>query len=144
MKLAIIGGRDFNNYNLLKDTVNNLDFIPSMIVSGGARGADSLGKKYAKEMDIKTCIFLADWDDIYAENCKIAYGKYGGKPYNVLAGFNRNKLIIEKADVVLAFWDGKSAGTKHSICLAIKTKKKVTIIKYRQYNEQSLLKLRKL
>lgn len=85
-------------------------FVISEIVSGGARGADSLAERYAQENDIQLTVFPAEWD------------KYGKS-----AGYRRNHQIIDYADVVLAFWDGQSKGTKHAIELAEKQNKPVFI-----------------
>lgn len=63
-----------------------------------ARGADRLGEKYAKEHGYKVLYFPADWD-------------IDGKS----AGFIRNVKMAENADALVAFWDGKSVGTKHMI-----------------------------
>ncbi len=108
MKIAVIGSRNFNDYDYLKDKlliiINDLENCT--IISGGARGADSLGERFAKEFKIDTLILKPDWE------------KFGKS-----AGFLRNKDIIENSDIVCAFWDSKSAGTKHSINLAKKTKK---------------------
>lgn len=115
MNIAIIGGRDFNNYNLLKESIFkeiNLNEI-SLIVSGGAKGADSLGERLGEEFGISTLVFKPDWS------------KHGRG-----AGFVRNKQIIENSDIVFAFWDGKSKGTKHSIDISNSLNKKIFIIKY--------------
>lgn len=90
-----------------------LDKIPdiTLIISGGARGADAMADRYARDKKIKTMIFLAEWD------------KYGKG-----AGFIRNKDIVDNADKVIAFWDMKSPGTKNSIDYATKTNKPVLII----------------
>jgi len=113
MNLAIIGSRDFNNYNLLKETLEKYKLKITQVVSGGCRGADILGEKWAKENKIKTNIFLADWD------------KFGKR-----AGFIRNEDIIKNCDYCIAFWDGVSKGTKHSISLCEKYNKPYKIIKY--------------
>lgn len=111
MIAAVIGGRDFNDYLLLCTT---LDKYPiHVIVSGGAKGADSLGEKYAKERDIQTIIFYPDWD---------RFGKS--------AGYKRNKQIVESSEIVIAFWDGVSKGTKHSIDIARQLGKELIIINY--------------
>jgi len=81
------------------------------IVSGGAYGADALAERFAREKGIPTIIFKPDWD------------KYGKS-----AGFKRNILIVNEADVVVAFWDGFSKGTKNSIELAEKSKKPVIVM----------------
>lgn len=111
MKLAIIGSRTFNDYELLKKECDNLNI--EEIISGGAKGADSLGEKYAIENNIKFTIFKPDW-----------------KKYGKRAGFLRNIDIINSCDSVLAFWDGNSKGTQHSINLGHKHNKPVTIIRF--------------
>jgi len=117
MKIAIVGGRDFSDYNLLSKVLdefkeNQSNQITTMI-SGGAKGADTLGKQWAEENNIQTLIFKAEWQ---------IYGRG--------AGPIRNKKIIENADFVLAFWDGKSRGTANSINICRETNTKHKIIKY--------------
>lgn len=112
MIYAIIGGRDFDNYTYVKEVMSRYDDVTG-IVSGGAKGADSLGAKYAFDNDLKLITHLPDWD------------KYGRG-----AGFVRNKLIIDDADFVVAFWDGKSKGTKNSIDLAKKQNKPIEVWSY--------------
>ena len=106
MKVAIIGSR-----NLI---VNNLEkYLPDCIteiVSGGAKGIDTCARKYAIENNIKIVEFLPD------------YNKYGRS-----APLRRNLQIIEYADQVIAFWDGKSRGTKYVIDNCKKRNKNVTI-----------------
>lgn len=111
MKIAVIGSRNFKDYELMKITLDEVR--PQLIISGGARGADTLAEKYAKENGIPTLIFLADWN---------RYGKS--------AGYRRNVDIIANADCVVAFWDGVSKGTKHSIDLAYSAGKEVKTIKF--------------
>lgn len=134
MKLAIIGGRDFTDW---KKCIESFDYYftddeglrVDEIISGGARGADSLAKKIVELYpNIEYTDFPADWDDITKLPCKIKYRN--GKPYNALAGFNRNKDIIEASDMILAFWDGISPGTANSLSLAKKAKKNTIIIYY--------------
>ena len=117
MLRIIVGGRDFNNYELLKQTVNqfisdNSEANP-YIVCGRARGADTLGEKFAREYSYKIRYYLADWS---------TYGKS--------AGFVRNVEMAENADALVAFWDGKSSGTKHMIETARKYGLKVFVQKY--------------
>jgi len=111
MKVAVIGGRDFNDYSLMNEVLSKIDI--SLLVSGGAKGADRLAEKYALEKSIPTKVFKADWD---------RHGKS--------AGYIRNYNIILEADMVVAFWDGISKGTKHGIDLAEKYKKDLLLIKY--------------
>jgi GH18 family chitinase len=110
-KLAIVGGRDFNDYELMKKELSQLDF--SLIVSGGAKGADSLAGRYSADYNIKIIEYFPDWN------------KHGKS-----AGYIRNKLIVDKCDMLIAFWDGNSRGTKHSIDLAKKQNKLLKIVKY--------------
>lgn len=94
MKVAVIGSRGLNVSNLE-------DYLPKAtteIISGGARGVDACAKKYAISRGIKLTEFLPE------------YEKYGRA-----APLKRNITIIENADLVLAFWDGKSKGTKFVI-----------------------------
>lgn len=114
MRLSIVGGRNFNDYALLASTIFNnlcpLDFITE-IISGGAKGADTLGADFAENNDIPLKIFPAEWD------------KYGKS-----AGFIRNQTIIDNCDVVLAFWNGESKGTADTIEKAKRAKKPTFII----------------
>ena len=113
MKLSVIGSRSFNNYELLKKIIIEKYPTVKVIVSGGARGADQLAEKFAVEMGLKKEIYLPDWN---------LHGKS--------AGFIRNRSIIENCDMVVAFWDGKSKGTKNSIDLAKRILKPVLIVEF--------------
>ena len=111
MKLAIIGSRTFNNYSLLESYLNPHKNNISLVISGAAKGTDSLSEKWANENNIKTLIFPADWN------------KYGKR-----AGYIRNEDIIKNCDNVIAFWDKKSKGTKHALSLCKKYNKLYRII----------------
>ena len=105
-QVIIAGGRDFNDYPLLE---SKCDFYfssrrPTLIIGGGARGADSLGQQYAAAKGFAYKLFPADW---------ATYGKS--------AGMVRNNQMLQEADALVAFWDGKSRGTKNMISIA-KTK----------------------
>lgn len=115
-KLAIIGSRTFSDYSLLCDEIAKLD-KPALIVSGGARGADSLGKKYADEHNIPTKIFPAIW-----------HPDGEGGSYDRAAGMKRNVDIVNEADAILAFWDGDSTGTIHGINLSILKRKFIRVV----------------
>ena len=111
-KLAIVGSRTFNDYEKMCEFIKenfNLNEI-THIVSGGARGADALGERFAKEYNKELILFKADWN------------KYGKS-----AGFRRNVDIINECDVCAAFWDGKSHGTKHDIDLCAEKGKECKI-----------------
>lgn len=115
MKLIIAGTRTFDNYKLLKESVLknvNISDIEE-IVSGTAKGADSLGELFAFENDIPVKRFPANWD------------KYGKS-----AGYRRNVEMAEYGDTLIAFWDGVSKGTLHMINIAKNKNLKVFVIKY--------------
>ena len=95
--MIIAGGRDFDNYDNLVKVLDKLP-KPKEIVSGKARGADSLGEVYALDHGITVAEFPADWD------------KFGKS-----AGHVRNQQMADYADILVAFWDGESKGTKSMI-----------------------------
>ena len=115
MNIIIAGSRNFNDYNLLKTSCDNLltQFTNIEIVSGTARGADKLGERYAREKGYDIKQFPANWD------------KFGKR-----AGYLRNDEMAQYADMLIAFWDGASKGTKHMIDLANKRGIKVEIVNY--------------
>jgi predicted Rossmann fold nucleotide-binding protein DprA/Smf involved in DNA uptake len=111
MKIAIVGSRSFQDYGLLLETMAR--HKPSAIVSGGAKGADILAERYAREIDIDCIVFKPDW-----------------KRYGRAAGPKRNKQIVEASDLIIAFWDGKSRGTYSTITLATKARKPVDVVRF--------------
>lgn len=94
MKLAIIGSREITSLDLTPYIPNDCN----LIVSGGARGVDTLAEQYADSHEIEKLII------------KPKYAKYGRS-----APIRRNDTIVDSADMVLAFWDGESRGTKYTI-----------------------------
>ena len=117
-KIIIAGGRDFMDYNLLKEKTNKILQEKKVthkivIISGCARGADTLGLRYASENAFDVEEYPADWD------------KYGKK-----AGYMRNVEMAENADSLIAFWDGKSKGTKHMIDIATERNLPIRVIRY--------------
>ena len=116
IKLAVIGSRTFTDekhYEILKKTLDEIHTSNKIveIVSGSAIGADSLARRYSLENHIPLVEYKPKWDE---------YGKS--------AGFMRNTDIINHCDKVVAFWDGKSHGTKDSIEKAKKYNKPIFIV----------------
>lgn len=109
MKVAVIGSRGLSVTDLGRYLPENA----TEIVSGGAKGVDTSAREYAKKNGIKLTEFLPE------------YTKYGRS-----APLKRNITIIEYSDIVLAFWDGKSRGTKFVIdnCRKLGVKVRVYII----------------
>ena len=101
MKVAIVGSRNFSDLSKVKQYVGTLP-PNSVIVSGGARGPDKAAELAALELGMEIEIYLPDWE---------AYGKS--------AGMVRNQQIVDHADMLVAFWDGKSRGTRNSIQRAL-------------------------
>ena len=117
-RVIIAGGRDFNDYALLKTKCDNILAEKAtthhiIIVSGAARGADSLGEKYAQEHSYTIEKYPADWN---------THGK--------AAGPIRNAQMANSADALIAFWDGKSHGTKSMINIARSKGLCVRVINY--------------
>jgi len=112
LKIAVVGSRGFNDYDYMTSILNNIEDI-TLIVSGGAPGADRLAEMYADQNNINKLILKADWD------------KYGKS-----AGMIRNKDIVDNAEFIIAFWDGVSKGTKNSIDRAKKAGKQVVVFKF--------------
>lgn len=109
MKLAIVGSRSITDKSIVYYTLSQIYDI-SLIISGGARGVDSIAEEYAKSVGIPVKIYYAEWD------------KYGRG-----AGMIRNSLILKECDKLIAFWDGKSVGTENSIRRAIKSGKLLSV-----------------
>ena len=104
MKLIIAGSRRFNDYELLCWFMDRLIIKePLEVISGCAKGADTLGEKWAESYGIYVTRFPADWDK---------YGK--------AAGPVRNKQMADYADVLVAFVEKGSKGTLNMITTAAK------------------------
>ncbi len=118
MKLIIAGGRDCTNYSILIDAIQELG-VPidasTEIVSGMAKGADSLGVDYSIISDLRLHKFPANWD---------LHGRKAGPLRNIEMG--------NFADALLALWDGESKGTKHMIDYATKKGLKVWVYNYKK------------
>lgn len=116
MKLAIIGSRNFNDFTALYAAAEAIG--ASCIISGGAKGTDTLAEKYAEARCIPIKIFLP----------KFKTDK--SVPYHPKWFLERNKEIVTSADTVLAFWDGKSKGTSFTIKYAIKIGKPIKVVTF--------------
>ncbi len=98
MKVIVAGGRDFTNYALVEEAIKISGFEISQIVSGKAKGVDTLGEVWALANNIPVEAFPADWSQ---------HGR--------AAGPIRNKQMAEYADALIAIWDGESKGTANMI-----------------------------
>ena len=107
MKLLVVGSRSIENFDLSKHISKEV----SLIISGGAKGVDTLAEKYADKHGISKLILRPNYS---------VYGK--------AAPIIRNRKMIEICNFVLIIWDGKSKGTKYTIEYAKKCGKDFTLI----------------
>jgi hypothetical protein len=118
--LAIVGGRDFPRLDLVDVFVAALP-VGTFVISGGAKGVDTRAIECADKRGLQ-------WDE-YLPNKKLASpGRY----------FARNSEIVLAADRIVAFWDGKSGGTRDviekarragKICIFLRPTTSVRIVK---------------
>jgi len=111
MKVIIAGSRDIVNYDIVLDAIVDSKINITTVVSGGARGVDRLGERYAKEYNLPIEQYIPDWDGL-------------GKK----AGYVRNEQMADNADALIAIWDGVSKGTGHMINIA--KRKNLTVFIY--------------
>lgn len=114
-RVIIAGSRTFENYRMAKETLDKVfsKHWPTAIVCGEAKGADTLGKRYAMDRGIPVDSYPADW---------VNHGKQ--------AGYIRNEQMADNADALIAFWNGTSSGTKHMIDTAKKRNLQVRVINF--------------
>jgi hypothetical protein len=131
--IAVVGSRGYDNYD---DFINKINYYTKRFkrdeitfVSGAAdSGADHLISKFCKEHDLPIIEYPAQWTDIEDKKPHEIGTRRDGTKYYKAAGFDRNINIIAQADFVIAFWDGWSKGTKHSIDLAKGTGKPLRVV----------------
>ena len=119
INIAIIGSRNFNNFEVAEKCIDIIrhqairqNVVIDNIVSGGAKGADTIAEMYADKHSINKLIFKPDW----------SIGRH--------AGMLRNTEIISNSNAVIAFWDAKSKGTLDSIKKSIKMKKAIYVFDF--------------
>lgn len=93
MKVIIAGSRHIEDYEALTQLVDSADWKIDEVVSGGCRGVDEMGERWAQAHDIPVRQFVADW------------AKYGRE-----AGELRNREMAHYAQGLILLWDGKSPG----------------------------------
>lgn len=119
-RVVIAGGRTFNSYDWLIRTVDHMLQLKAkeykiVIVCGRAKGADLLGRRYARLRNYEVLEMPADWD---------TYGKS--------AGYIRNEEMAKCSDATIAFWNGESRGTKHMIELTKEYKNQLKVVMYEE------------
>lgn len=115
-KVIIAGSREFDNYDMLKEKCDKIlsrkvnEGEEIVIVSGTARGADTLGEKYAEERGYKIERYPANWD------------KYGKR-----AGYLRNKKMAEVSNACIVFLSPKAENKGSKMMISIATEEKLLI-----------------
>lgn len=104
MKLLIIGSRTISDFDLSRHIPDGV----KLIISGGAKGIDSVAEKYADDHGVEKLII------------RPRYERFGR-----VAPLKRNEAMVDLADVVLAVWDGQSRGTRYTLNYARKSDKKI-------------------
>jgi len=110
MRIAVVGSRRYPNMEEVAQFVFEQP-RDTVIISGGAAGVDTVAIHEARRLRMPYEVYPADWS------------RHGRR-----AGAIRNRTIVEKAEEIVAFWDGKSAGTEITILLARKYEKPVRVI----------------
>ena len=113
MKLIVAGSRTFTDYQLLCQTLGPQRHRITEVLHGGTRGADQLGFRWAVKHHIRSRCFAAEWE---------RFGK--------AAGPRRNQQLAQAGDVLLAFWDGRSPGTRHIISCMQQLGKPVVVVRF--------------
>lgn len=129
-KVIVTGGHDFDDYEYMSAKLNELFWLsdifaeyPIKIISGMAKGADTLAIRYADESELTKILFPANW-----------------KSHPRMAGILRNEDMLTIATHLVAFWDGMSHGTKHMIEIAREKRIPVWVFQYNKTNKYNCIK----
>ena len=122
MKVIIAGSREISQYEAVKEAVKEAGFEITEVVSGGARGVDVLGERFALDNGLAVRRFLANWTT-----------------FGPRAGYMRNVEMSEYADALIAVWDGQSPGTEMMVDIMKRAEKPVHVkIAAEDYKQQYL------
>jgi YspA, cpYpsA-related SLOG family len=105
MRVLVCGSRSWDDFGLILDRLAQLP-RGSTVIHGGARGADQMAARVAVRLGLQVEEFIPHWRDVEGH-------------YNRRAGIERNLLMLDQEpELVLAFWDGRSTGTAHTVAEA--------------------------
>jgi predicted Rossmann fold nucleotide-binding protein DprA/Smf involved in DNA uptake len=110
LKVAIVGSRHFSEPDRVADYVRSLPAKAS-ILTGSASGVDAAATKAAREKGIPVQVMPASFDEM-ADASKAAA---------------RNQRLVDACDVLVAFWDGSSKGTRATVERALDSGKEVHV-----------------
>lgn len=122
MKIGIVGSRSFTSWEKFSAAIYKSPVVEIIdackfnnehihVVTGDANGADELASRWAKENNLNLSVLKANWD---------LHGRS--------AGVLRNKDLVDEVDLLIAFWDGKSRGTGHTVSFGFAKKIPMIII----------------
>ncbi len=124
MILLISGSREYPKLDLVKEYVNNLP-QDTILLNGRAHGVDNVARNTALFRDLIVHDYLAEW-----------------KKYGKSAGFIRNHIMVNLADLIVCFWDGESHGTQDVIDFSLSINKPIVVFnKYGQKEEFNAINL---
>lgn len=118
VKTIIAGGRDFVDVEFMRESIEEVlryGWNVSRVLCGLARGADTLGADWAVDNEVPIDYYPAQWENT-------------GKS----AGHIRNAVMANDGEALIAFWDGKSRGTKDMISKALKKGLYIKIFRYKE------------
>lgn len=101
MRTIIAGSRGVTDIEVVREAVAKCGWMPTVVISGTARGVDTLGEQWAVENNVPVEKYPADWNK-----------------FKRAAGFRRNEKMAKRAQALIAVWDGHSRGTRHMIDVA--------------------------
>ncbi len=110
MRVAIVGSRRFSEPSRVSDYVNALPPRAS-IITGSASGVDAAATKAARVKGIPVQVIPASFDEMA----------------DVRRSAARNQRLVDACDVLVAFWDGSSKGTRATVERALDSGKEVHV-----------------
>jgi predicted Rossmann fold nucleotide-binding protein DprA/Smf involved in DNA uptake len=110
VRVAIVGSRRFSEPERVTDYVNSLSPRAS-IITGSASGVDAAATRAARAKGIAVQVMPAAFDELADERKSAA----------------RNQRLVDACDVLVAFWDGASKGTRSTVDRALAAGKEVHV-----------------
>lgn len=135
-RVLVTGGRYYADRRTLVDVLDALhrERPVSLLIQGGARGADQLARQWAAARTVACQTYNAKWDDIDAPKAIIKTGR-NGEPYNARAGIDRNVDMLARGnpEVVVVFPGNR--GTSHMFDIADRERRRGAALEIRDYRK---------
>lgn len=113
MRTIVAGSRGITDYAVVEAALAQCPWEITTVLSGRAFRVDRLGELWAQRRGLEVEVYPANW-----------------KAYGELAGFVRNVYMAQRAEALVAVWDGECNGTGHMIRTAKKHELKVFIVSH--------------